>query len=58
MLVKFVNKIYKKSLTVEMAYVPRVGDKINLWVNPPPTVIEVLWMFDNPDGVSVICEVD
>ena len=54
MLVKFISVSLKKEHTVEMDHVPRVGDRVNLWYNPAPTVINVLWILDGDKPYVVV----
>jgi hypothetical protein len=38
----FLYKTFNKVAAQRLKFVPRVGDRVDLWVNPLPTVVEVI----------------
>lgn len=61
MKIRVTHKAFNKTLIIELPAIPRIGDRVELFHAPSPTVTDVVWLtghFVEKQGVDVLILVE
>lgn len=39
-------------LDIQLSEMPRIGERVNIWLPIPPTVVDIIWDYD--DGIVTV----